>query len=222
MINDRLADAKGRAAKRAGSKRKAAAIEGGEGGEGEVEEGGGEGEEEDSKIALMEERVTTLTGQLEEKMRKLVDAEVRTTSLADGLVRIHREALAAAPATPQGKRRRMRRRAGEESEGDEEEGEDEGEEQPSVEESSQRRDDGTCKALRKELKEKKVQWKEMSLTDRYGVSLLFCLHIFISTNHDKLHNKQQIHRLLPHGARIEAPRRRDPASPAPIHLVRGR
>ncbi|OAX79374.1 hypothetical protein ACJ72_06309 [Emergomyces africanus] len=166
MINDRLADAKAREARRAGLKRKAADVDGEGEVEGEVEGAAGEDEQRSSKIVAMEERVKTLTGQLEEGMRKIVDAEVRTISLTDGLVRIHKEAVAAVAAVPQVNRRRMRRRPGEES-GDEEEGGDEGgEQQPSTEEPFQIQDGGTCKALQKGLKEKKDQWKEMSLTDR--------------------------------------------------------
>ncbi|EGE82830.1 hypothetical protein BDDG_05774 [Blastomyces dermatitidis ATCC 18188] len=161
MVNDRLADAKAREARRTGMKRKAVDVEDDE----EVEQGDGEGEEVNIRIVDLEERVKTMTGQLEEKMRQIVDAEARTISLTDGLNRIHQQAVEAVAAQPQAKRRRMRRRPGEESEEDEGEDQDDGE--LSAEEAPQIRNGGTSKVLRTELKEKKAQWKETSLTDRY-------------------------------------------------------
>ncbi|OJD23889.1 hypothetical protein ACJ73_04758 [Blastomyces percursus] len=160
MVNDRLADAKAREARRAGMKRTAVDKD-----EEEVEQDDGEGKEVNNRIVDLEERVKTVTGELEEKMRQIVDAEARTISLTDALNRIHQQAVEAVAAQPQAKRRRMRRRPGEESEEDEGEDQDDGE--LSVEEAPQIRNGGTSKMLRKELKEKKAQWKETSLTDRY-------------------------------------------------------
>ncbi|EDN09885.1 hypothetical protein I7I51_07304 [Histoplasma capsulatum] len=163
MINDRLVDAKARQAKRAGMKRKAADVENEE----VAERGDGEGDEASNKLVDLEKRVKTVTDQLEERMRKIIDAEVRTVSLTDGLIQVHRDAAMVVPAAPHAKRRKMRRRPGEENEDDEDEGESEGEEKLAVEEPLYIRNGGTCKVLRKELKEKKAQWKGTSLTDRY-------------------------------------------------------
>ncbi|PGH08240.1 hypothetical protein GX51_01394 [Blastomyces parvus] len=162
MVNVRLTGAKEREAKRTGMKRKATDVEDEEG---ELEQDDAESEEVNNKIVDLEERVKAMTGRLDEKMRQIVDAEARTILLTDGLKQIHREGVEALAAPPQAKRRRMRRRPGEESEEDEEEDQDDGE--LSVGEAPRIWNGGASNVLRKELKEKKAQWKERSLTDRY-------------------------------------------------------
>ncbi|PGH13335.1 hypothetical protein AJ79_03752 [Helicocarpus griseus UAMH5409] len=174
MINDRLADARGREAKKLKRKR---AVEEGEGGEGDVEgnldvDGGVDGNAvdvggEEYTLAAMEEQVKVLTGQMEERMRKLIDAEVRTETLKEGLTRLHRQAEEALIQQQQAAqaRRRTRRAAARGSE-DEDEDEDGGEEEdghPAL----QNPDGGAYMTLKRELKENKARWKEMSLTDRY-------------------------------------------------------
>lgn len=101
----------------------------------EVEQGDEEGEEMNNKIIGLEERVKMMTGQLEEKVCQIANAEAPTILLMDGLIQIHQEVAEVVPAPPQAKQRRMGRRPGGESEEDEEADEDDGE--PPIEKHSQ-------------------------------------------------------------------------------------
>lgn len=165
--NDRLTEAQQRFQRRQQQRRREAqaAREGQE----DANEGDGNQEEDDEEaqeLAQKEEKVKEITAQLEEKMREVVDAEVKLEGLTNVLGDLAREAEAAeaANAIRTRTRRGGRRRNPDEMDEDDEEDQD-------YEASPERELGGDDKPpsqqLQQKLAENTEKWEGLSLTQRY-------------------------------------------------------
>ncbi|KAJ9376118.1 hypothetical protein DTO063F5_8961 [Paecilomyces variotii] len=168
--NDRLTEAQQRFQRRQQQRRREAqaAREGQE----DANEGDGNQEEDDEEsqeLAQKEEKVKEITAQLEEKMREVVDAEVKLEGLTSVLGDLAREAEAAeaANAIRTRTRRGGRRRNPDEMDEDDEEDQD-------YEASPERELGGDDKPpsqqLQQKLAENTEKWEGLSLTQRYSTN----------------------------------------------------
>ncbi|KAL1960319.1 hypothetical protein VTO42DRAFT_8279 [Malbranchea cinnamomea] len=172
-INDALVDARARYEKRLRRKRemmRAAASASSterDNNEGDGSQNGEKGRDEEDEQALrrleeLERRVNETTERLEEKMRGVVDAEVRINTLTDVLQKIGREEVVM--NLPRGRRRTGRGLI------DVEDGEEEdtdGEYEPQNENGDGAQVVSATQTLDATLAEKKKIWESLSLTQRY-------------------------------------------------------
>ncbi|KAL1861232.1 hypothetical protein Plec18170_001747 [Paecilomyces lecythidis] len=162
--NDRLTEAQQRFQRRQQRKREArAAREGQDDADPDQDEGE---DEEAQKLAEKEEKVKEITARLEEKMREVVDAEVKLEGLTNVLGDLAREAEAAetANAIRTRTRRGARRRNPDEMDDDEEEDEDY---EASPERGTGESDEPPSKRLHDRLAENTEKWEGLSLRERY-------------------------------------------------------
>lgn len=160
-VNDRLCDARGRF-----EKNKERRFN-------EEVEGNADGEEH-AQLGETETKVNNVTGRMEEKIRQIIDSEMRLQGLVDTMTTIEREEGEAQAAALGGRRtrgqRRPRRRGGED---EDEEGE--GEEDPDFEATPEREarelnaQNPPSRRLDGGLQEGSDKWNELSLFDRYVV-----------------------------------------------------
>lgn len=154
-VNERLTDAKGRYQRK--KEKKGGGAGGDEDGDGDGEEGGG-GEEDNEyqDLARTEERVKTVTEELERGMRGVIDAEVKTDEFEEVVKALGREEIRRGEREDQGRRGR-----GAEEGDDAEEGDNEGgdEHKPNFHPAS--------KKLEERLAEAYASWEGQSLTQRY-------------------------------------------------------
>ncbi|KAL4908996.1 zinc-finger of the MIZ type in Nse subunit-domain-containing protein [Aspergillus multicolor] len=172
-VNERLAEAKLRAKRKAERQRESreasrAMTEGGDGEGGEnVDLNDKEDPKEAERLRELEEQVEAVTGRLDEKMRRAIDSAVRVDGLSEALNKLQGEAEVTANANKQRQRQRRRRRA-EVEDGDE----DEDEEGDLYEASPQTEVDVTQISLRSKLEramaEDQDKWEDMTLTERYS------------------------------------------------------
>jgi mRNA (guanine-N7-)-methyltransferase len=177
-INDRLTDAKARY-KRQREKRRASRNQSADGEE--AQEGSGDDVDEEEveearRVAKLEEEVKRMTERMEEKMRGVVDADVKVVTLMGVLQQLGRSA----DEGPQAKRgrggrmndRRARtRRRRDRDDANDMDGEDEDEDMDYESPPDGNEEDAEAlppsKALDTNLAEKTAQWEGLSLTERY-------------------------------------------------------
>ncbi|GAD97549.1 chromosomal organization and DNA repair protein Mms21 [Paecilomyces variotii No. 5] len=125
-----------------------------------------EEDEEAQKLAEKEEKVKEITARLEEKMREVVDAEVKLEGLTNVLGDLAREAEAAeaANAIRTRTRRGARRRNPDEMDEDDEDDEDY---EASPERETGEGDKPPSQQLQDKLAENTEKWEGLSLTQRY-------------------------------------------------------
>lgn len=153
LINDRLTDARVRLEKR-------------------KEKGGGD-EAERKEVEELEKEVGELTGKLEGKMRDVVDAEVKVDDLGVVVKELGRECDAEAEEVQRRERRRRQRQQQVDGE-DEEDEEDEDVDMQDAEEDSERKVQSCpSQKMQEKIAEKKTQWEDLPLTERYAIHPIF-------------------------------------------------
>ncbi|EAW06495.1 SUMO ligase MMS21 [Aspergillus clavatus NRRL 1] len=182
-VNERLTDARVRYQKEKARKRKVREGEGDDE-EGGDEEGDGDGDgEELERLARLEERVKSVTEELEGRMRRAIDAEVRVEGMSGVLTALGKEAEEGAVSGGRGRRgarggagrtRRTRRRRrdvgadGDDDGSDEEDDEAGDEEYEATPEHEDRRPTvPPSRRLVEQMDEESARWENQSLTQRY-------------------------------------------------------
>lgn len=228
-INEKLTDAREKARKRRERQRERDAGRSmteagdGEGGEGNLDDGGA-ASEETSRLKGLEESVEALTGRLDASMRRAIDSETRVDGLGEILGALQNEIDANVNTgnRRQRARRRTRRGAHEEEEEEEEEG-DEGDLYEATPEPEVDREEISLKRkLEERMDEEQAKWENLTLTERFVSSYLLKYPRFhmLTSLHEQLLRKQRLQGLLPHHSRLQTPQRRHPSSPTPFNLVR--
>ncbi|KAI9926851.1 hypothetical protein ASPWEDRAFT_46083 [Aspergillus wentii DTO 134E9] len=171
-VNERLTEARGRYEK---EKRKKRARE-------NDHENHGEGDsrsptvapdnanEELARLTRTEGKVKDVTALLEEKMRGIVDAEVKVDGLTGVLVELGREAEQASVSgnRPSQRRRRGMRRVNEDGEEDDDEEEEDEDYEATPEREARAREIAPSRRLDEKLKDDFANWENLSLTQRYS------------------------------------------------------
>lgn len=186
--------------------------------------------EERQQLDEREHKVQDVTGRLEEKMRQMIDSEARLQSLLDSVNKIEREegeAQVAALGARQTRLQQRRQQRANREEEDEEDGDDERDETyegtPEREARERNTQNPPSRRLEDSLEEGTGKWNELSLTERYvdiatGPPTHYCAGSLLM---DLLQVRQQqhLHRVLPHGTRLQVPRRRGPAPTTLLYMV---
>ncbi|KAJ9293930.1 hypothetical protein DTO271G3_7306 [Paecilomyces variotii] len=163
--NDRLTEAQQRFQRRQQQRRREAQAAR----EGQEDANQEDDDEEAQELAQKEEKVKEVTVQLEEKMRAVVDAEVKLEALTNVLGDLAREAEAAEAANAIRTRTRTggRRRNVDEMDGDDEEDQDY---EASPERELGADDKPPSQLLQQKLAENTEKWEGLSLTQRYSTN----------------------------------------------------
>ena len=162
-VSDRLRDAQTRYQK-AKEKRRA---------EGGGQDEGAEGDNEYQRLAEQEREVNSIMGRLEEKMRDVVDSEVKLVELKDSLGKIDREEAQSQHLVLGARQLRSQRRPtrhhADEDEEDEPEEDPDREPTPVRELRERNAQNPPSQRLNTALDEGQKKWEELSLTQRYAI-----------------------------------------------------
>lgn len=174
---------------------------------------GDEDNDELQQLAERERKVEDVTGQMEVKMRQMIDSEARLQNLLEAMANMEREegkaqaaALRASPA--RGQRRRTRQASLHDEENDDDERDERYEATPERETRERNAQNPPSRRLDNSLGEGVDKWNELSLTER-------CVDAFemrdqtarILTRSIQVRPQQFVHWVLPHCARLQIPRR---------------
>jgi hypothetical protein len=142
-------------------------------------------DEEYQRLAEQERKVNSIMGRLEEKMRGVVDSEVRSIELKDALDKINKEEAQAqhillGDRNLRSQRRTTRRMGDEDEEMEEDEADAERETTSARELRERNAENPPSKRLKTSLAEGQKKWEELSLTQRYALLVYWTMHMNFS------------------------------------------
>jgi mRNA (guanine-N7-)-methyltransferase len=172
-VSDRLRDAQTRYQKAKDKRRNE---------EGDQEQDEGE-DEEYQRLAEQERQVNSIVGRLEEKMRQVVDSEAKTAGLKDALEKLDKEEArlqtdVLGQRQLRSQRRATRRVDDEDEDAEMDEAEVDREPTPVREIRERNAQNPPRQRLQASLAEGQRKWEELSLTQRYGLLLLWILSVY--------------------------------------------
>lgn len=167
-VNERLSDARTRYEKLKEARRR----------QGDEKVDDDEANEEYQRLAEAEARVDAVTARMEEKTRLLVDSETKLQGLTDAMSQVEREegeTVAAALGVRQTRQQRARQRAnnGDDADGTEDPTDADYEDEQEIEMRERNAQNPPSRKLEDKLAEGVQKWNELSLTERYGMCLLY-------------------------------------------------